>query len=139
MAYKNPLQYRWRDMVARCTKPTRRDYARYGGRGIRVCERWMVFSRFADDMPPPPTPEHQLDRIDNDRDYEPGNCRWATIAEQRRNTSRTRWVLLNGKQMPLVDAAKKMRVNERTLRTWVREGTPVPGLTVLPKRKPDAG
>lgn len=84
-----PLYTRWRGMRQRCSDPNAGSYGRYGGRGIRVCERWDDFATFAQDVGIPPTPAHQLDRIDPDGDYEPGNVRWATRSQQMRNTTRT--------------------------------------------------
>jgi hypothetical protein len=77
-------------MIERCTNPNHRGYPRYGGRGITVCERWKLsFSKFLEDMGRKPSPLHTIDRIDNDRGYGPGNCRWATGAEQNRNRCST--------------------------------------------------
>lgn len=74
----------WRGMIERCTNSNQLHYERYGGRGIRVCERWFLFDNFLEDMGERP---HglTLDRINNDGNYEPSNCRWATGQEQRRN------------------------------------------------------
>lgn len=79
-------EYRtWNAMVIRCTKPNAINWERYGGRGIRVCERWRTFANFLADMGLKPTPQHSIDRVNNDGNYEPTNCRWATRLEQRHN------------------------------------------------------
>lgn len=76
----------WRGMKARCVRLGRHNSASYVGRGIKVCDRWLEsFENFLADVGEPPTPKHTLDRVDNNRGYEPGNVRWATLTEQRRN------------------------------------------------------
>lgn len=74
----------WRDMLRRCTKPSSADWARYGGRGITVCARWHRFENFFADMGSRPE-RLTLDRINNEGNYEPGNCRWATREQQTLN------------------------------------------------------
>jgi hypothetical protein len=75
-------------MRYRCENPKSDDYANYGGRGIKVCKRWhgpKGFQNFLNDMGPKPTPEHSNDRKNNDGDYKPSNCHWATPTEQANN------------------------------------------------------
>lgn len=79
----NPEHRTWTRIRERCNNPNHGDYAYYGGRGIKVCERWNVFENFLADMGP--RNGLTIDRIDNDGNYEPGNCRWVTQAEQCRN------------------------------------------------------
>ncbi len=80
-------EYRaWAKMKDRCLNPDSRSFADYGGRGITVCDRWIDgFENFLDDMGPKPGPRLSIDRIDNDGNYEPGNCRWATQSQQNAN------------------------------------------------------
>lgn len=88
-------------MRQRCYNPRNRQYKHYGARGIIVCERWRLFAAFFEDMGPSPSPQHSIDRIDNDGDYEPTNCRWAIKTTQVRNRSNTVSFTLNGVNRPL--------------------------------------
>lgn len=78
------LYMTWCDVIGRCTNPSHKRWADYGGRGITVCERWRDFVNFLADMGERP-PGLELDRIDNNRGYEPGNCRWADRSTQAKN------------------------------------------------------
>lgn len=95
----------WGSMKRRCNDPNHPAYEHYGGRGISYCVEWQEFAKFYQDMGARPK-GLTLDRIDNDGDYEPGNCRWATRFQQNNNKRRTRYVELNGERMSLTEAMK---------------------------------
>lgn len=83
---KTPEYRAWYSMKTRCYNSNIKRYADYGGRGIRVCERWLSsYENFLEDMGRKPSSQHSLDRIDNNLNYEPSNCRWATHSEQNNN------------------------------------------------------
>lgn len=95
--YQQKLTYRsWYLIFKRCRNPLYKQYPEYGGRGIDVCQRWEAFENFLADMGERPGTEYSIERTDNDRGYEPGNCVWATRKVQQRNKRNTRWVEWNG-------------------------------------------
>lgn len=116
---KNPPGYDvWRAMIRRCCHLQNRQYRHYGGRGITVCERWRnSFSAFKADMGLPP-PGLTLDRINNDGNYEPSNCRWATYVQQANNTRRNRYVFVDGQILTLAQAARHFGVPDRRLANY---------------------
>lgn len=123
---KAPEYNSWSQMRDRCSNPKNSDFHNYGGRGITVSLEWHDFRNFYQDMGPKPSSQHSLDRIDNDGNYEPGNCRWATAQEQRRNQSGIRMVTYAGRVMPLFEAIERSglsprAVHQRLFREWSEE------------------
>lgn len=114
----------WAGMVGRCHTPTSSSWGRYGGRGITVCSRWREsFTNFLADMGRKPSPEHSLDRYpDNDGNYEPGNCRWATRKEQCRNRRTTRLLTHNGKTQCIAAWAEETGIQDATIRRRIKHG-----------------
>lgn len=122
----------WHAMIARCHKPETGAYKWYGARGIVVCERWRSsLNAFVEDMGMPPSPLHSIERKDNNGNYEPANCCWATMSEQNRNNRRTRLVTIDGRTMCLKDWAAEMKLNYVGLFRKMRAGmTPEQALGV---------
>ena len=110
------IEYRaWKNMKNRCFNTRTNDYAHYGARGITVCARWSSsFEAFLHDMGRRPSGDHSIERNDNDGNYEPGNCRWATRVEQQSNTRRNHLVVLHGERLTITAAARKLGVHRVT-------------------------
>lgn len=108
--------YTWRSMLQRCKNPAHKYYDRYGGRGITVCDRWMLYENFLADMGTPPV-GGTLDRIDNDKGYYPQNCRWATRSEQQKNKSSTRFYSDGVFSGTLVECARHIGIS-KALANW---------------------
>lgn len=105
----------WLQMKQRCLDPNNAAYDRYGGRGIKVCDRWLnSFEAFLDDMGPRPT-GLTIDRINNNGHYEPTNCRWTTYREQRLNSRSVRLLTFNGETRCLTDWARITGIGECTI------------------------
>ena len=117
----------WSGIKDRCFNPNSQQWHRYGGRGITVCDRWKdSFSNFYEDMGPRPSDEHSIDRIDNDGNYEPSNCRWATVEEQVYNRSTNRMVTLpDGREVTTAQAMKELDMKKGTLFSRLDRGTPL--------------
>lgn len=113
----------WAMMKRRCTNKTSADYMIYGGRGIKVCDRWLTFELFFMDMGAAPSAHHSIDRIDGNGPYSPENCRWADTKTQGRNRSITEFLEYNGERLPIGAWSEKTgipykRIHARLSRGW---------------------
>lgn len=120
-----PEYQAWNSMHTRCTNPKNKGYHRYGGRGITVCERWLKFENFLADMGMRPSPDHSLERKDNDGPYAPDNCKWATRKEQARNTRQNVWLTFNNQTLILHDWAVITGIDRSLIRWRQRQGWPI--------------
>lgn len=115
---RSPEYLAHKNMRDRCYSPNDIGYMRYGGRGIRVCDRWLGphgFENFYADVGPRPSQDHSLGRIDNDGNYEPGNVEWQTRIEQGRNQSTNRLITFRGVTKTLTEWANDLGTNKQTI------------------------
>jgi hypothetical protein len=124
----------WGAMLDRCRNPNNKNYIRYGGRGISVCERWETYVNFFADVGPRPSAGHSLDRIDVDGNYEPGNVRWATASQQQRNKRNSVMVPYQGKMMHVYDVAEIVGLHPAMITSRYQRGWPVEEL-YLPRQR----
>ena len=108
-------------MIRRCTNPNDATYQRYGAKGISVCERWRDFAAFLADMGERPS-GRTLDRVDNHRNYEPGNCRWSTVAEQNANRTVNIMITIGEETMPAAAWARRCGLTDTIIRKRWRKG-----------------
>lgn len=132
---QHDLYRTWRNMIARCTNPKSPNYKYYGGRGIGVCERWKDFDSFVEDMDPRPSPEHSIDRIDNNVGYSPENCRWSTHKELCQKRASQVMLTYNGETLPLHAWAKRTGINKMTLHSRIASGWPIEKALRRPARR----
>lgn len=122
--WKHRLYRIWALMKARCNNPNRKEYPNYGGRGIKVCKEWSedflkfynwaINNEYKDTL--------TLERSNNDGDYEPSNCKWATKIEQARNTRRNHKILFNGIEKTIAEWAEDLNVNPDAIYTRIKRG-----------------
>ena len=113
----------WRGMLNRCTNINEPAYEDYGGRGIKVCDRWMTFENFYADMGDPPDGK-TIDRTDNDGGYESGNCRWATDIEQANNKRNVRLITKDGVSRTISEWSAELGINRTTIEGRIYSGMP---------------
>lgn len=124
-------------MKGRCYNSKNDNFKNYGGRGITICQEWLddfmnfynwaINNGYSDEL--------SIDRINNDGNYEPSNCRWADVKTQSRNTSRTNLITFNNETMCLRDWAKKLNINESTLNNRIRKGWNIEKALTTPVKK----
>jgi hypothetical protein len=120
---KTSAEYRvWAHMLDRCKNPKNARFHRYGGRGIFVCGRWHKFENFIRDVGHRPSPKHSIERRDNDGNYEPTNCYWATTIQQANNKTTNHNLTFNGTTMTVTRWASKLGIKTSTLRARVKRG-----------------
>ena len=123
----------WRNLIARCCNPNAHNYTYYGARGITVCDRWLKsYDDFLTDMGNKPSPEMQIDRINNNGNYEPGNCRWTTQTQNARN-KRNNHIIHHGKCASEVAAG--LGVTQYALRTRLYRGVKPDDAITIPFRR----
>lgn len=117
----------WLDMKQRCSNPKNSGFPNYGGRGIKVCDRWKnSFENFLSDVGERPSPNHSLDRYpDMNGDYEPNNFRWATIDQQQNNVRKNVWIEFGGVKMTRSNWAKCLKIADSSLKNHLKTKTMV--------------
>lgn len=136
MRGKTTPEYRaWCGLKSRCLNANHPKFRIYGGRGIRVCDRWLDFANFLSDMGNKPTPNHSVERVNRHGNYEPGNCIWATQAIQQRNRSTNHILTFNGISKTMTDFAADYGLKVTTLGNRLDLGWDVEDALTRPLRK----
>lgn len=137
MAGITPTYKTWDGMKQRCFNPDCKDYPRYGGRGIKVCARWMDYRLFFLDMGTRPA-GMTIDRINTDGHYEPGNCRWATSKQQSNNRRNNRRIAFRGEALTIAEWAQRLGWSRAMLRHRIESGWTVEQALTMPKNHGNA-
>ena len=129
----------WQSMIQRCVNANNIGYANYGGRGIRVCDRWRKpdgqgFLNFLNDMGPRPSSRHTIERNHMNLDYCPENCRWATYKEQARNKRNNTTVTYNGKSQCIAAWTEELGLKRTTISARLKSGWSVEKALTTPLR-----
>lgn len=125
----------WKAIRTRCLNPKSKDYARYGGAGVTLCEAWKEdFNSFLQDMGERPSRAHTIDRRDNSKGYEPGNCRWATIIEQNNNRTNNVHITFEGVTRTASQMAQAFGIAPTVFIKRIRRGWPLEEALRTPER-----
>lgn len=119
----SPEYHTWNAMIGRCHNPKHKQFARYGGRGITVCDEWRnSFECFLSDMGPRPNHNLSIDRLDNDKGYYKENCKWRTKIEQARNRNNNRYIEFDGKKLLLIEWANLLNTSGTSILQMLKRG-----------------
>ena len=130
------LYHTWASMKDRCLNKNNPHYDRYGGRGITINNEWYDYENFYNWAISNGYEEGlSIDRIDNNGNYEPSNCKWTTQSVQNRNTSRNRMYTINGESLCITDIANKYNINRNTLNYRLNKGVPIEDAIKPPIKK----
>jgi len=132
--HNTPTYFVWRSLFGRCYIKTNTSWHNYGARNIKVCKRWHKFENFFSDMGEKPAGT-TIDRIDNTKGYEPGNCRWVTMKQNQRNRRNNRLISYNGRTQCLSAWAEEFEINESTLASRLDRGWTIERALTKPTRK----
>ena len=119
---RTPEYQSWIGMKQRCFNPNTKNYSDYGGRGIKICDRWLNLENFLADMGSRPTAKHSLDRINNNADYSPENCRWSTRVEQQNNTRYNRLITIGNDTRTIAQWENKMGYGRGVIYNRLEDG-----------------
>lgn len=124
-------------MVQRCHYPKNISYPRYGAKGLTVCDEWRTFNGFIRDIGEKPARGYQIDRIDNTKGYEPGNCKWSTPEENCTNRSSSKFIEYGGKRLTYSQWAREIGMSKETLISRIRDGwEPIKAITTPVRIRP---
>jgi hypothetical protein len=124
----------WKSMRSRCKNPNVKSYPDYGGRGVKVCERWESFDNFYEDMGDPPFIKAEINRINNNGDYEPGNCEWITKIKNLTNTRQNVVIVAFGKSMTESEWARETGLDRTVISYRIKHGWPAEKALTTPAR-----
>lgn len=122
---KSKTYISWCNMISRCNNRRNDHYSDYGDRGIKVCDRWLKFENFLEDIGKKPTPKCEIDRVDNNGNYEPGNCQWVLSEQNSRNQRTSKWWYIDGiRYLSLTDAAETTGIHYAKIHRRIKRGVP---------------
>ncbi len=137
---KQTKSYRtWAHIKERCENPNCKAFNDYGGRGIKLCDDWHDFENFYKCMGEPPSAKHTIERIDNNGNSEPDNCKWATMKEQHNNTRFNHFLEFNGKRNTVAQWGEITGINASTIHTRIRKGWSVERTLTQKVRRSEKG